>query len=302
MSNNYFYRAGDLTDDFNSVENLKIVDELIFGYSNINDLRTLEIFLKLKKEQNISATSFLYAFSLANVIQDIPVDDFVNNMINILNVEKFDISGNKMGINGFKDLNQYDYRITMSNSNNISFSDVQTFLEKFNLLAKTNKLSYGLKFEPNTTDLIILYLKETDLERTVNILEDLKNNEVALVSKFGRQKPFTTSIGDSQYYGVSMGSSKMFNTNMKGFFSLGTTFTEYTARLLESSYNELVNKYQGYLNYVTSVELYNTMLLNHKRNYGYDLYENIPLWMNKENYESYCKYKINYNENCSKSF
>lgn len=294
LNRGYFKLAGDLTSDELSNYQDNIFTKLINNNSYTSDLQVLDIYLKIKKAKNISATSFLYAYSFAQVIQDIPIEEFIKNMTKILEIEEFDISANKMGINGFTELNQYDYRITLSNSNNICFSDIQYLMNAFNLKAKEKGIAYGLKFEPDATDLLILYFRENTLENAVNILEDLKNNDntfAQIVNKLGKQKPFTSSINDNSFYGVSMGTSRIVNNNFKGFLAIGKTFTEYIADLIDKAYINLLNKY-GSLEKITPIEMYEMMVLIHKNNYGFSLNEDVPLWMNKDNYEKYCKKRL----------
>lgn len=295
--NNFFKIAGDLDSEFN--ESLKsecnYIEKLFHQNLYLDDLQVLEIFLILKKEKNVSAESFLYAYSLADVKQDISIDEFMNDMSKILNINNFDISGNKMGINGFKNLNEYEYRITFSNSSELSFSEIKSFFEKFNSKAKDSDLSYGLKIEPDVTDLIILYLKNNDIEKAIDILERLKTNDKEfkeIMDKFGNKKPFAASVNDSKY-GVSMGASRIENERIKGFFAVGNTFTGYMANLIDKSYEELLYKYNGNPYNITSVELYEKVLLLHKKNYGFSEYDDIPLWMNKDNYLSYNNEKNN---------
>ena len=289
---NYFRIAEDLNDNSDNFA-INYLEDLMKENNLATDLKALEIFLKLKRDNDISAASFLYAYSLANVKEDIPINDFVTNMSNILGINNFDISGNKMGINGFKNLNDYSYRITFSNSNYLAFSDIQLFFEKFNI--KENNLSYGLKIEPNVSDVLILYLSDSDLGKTIDIIESLKYSDYEFLhtlNKFGKKKPFTACVENSSY-GISMGTSKLVSQNFKGFFAIGNTFTEYSARLLETAYLELVEKNNGNNNLINSNDLYEMMKIIHKKNYGFFENENIPLWMNGENYISYINEKNN---------
>lgn len=300
IGNKYFKIAGSLLNEKNNLDNStnNIFNQLFNNNSYINDLNVLNEFISFKKNNNFNASSFLYSYSLANVIEDISIQEFRNNMCNILNMDEFDISGNKMAVNGFVNLNQYDYRITFSNSKNISFSDMQYLINAFNLNAKSNGIDYGLKFEPNATDLMIIYLREENLELAVNILENLKRTDIKfneIVNRLGSQKPFTSSVSGNSFYGVSMGTSRLVPSNLRGFFAIGKTYTEYIGDLMDKAYTSLLNKY-GVNEKITSVELYDIMSLIHKNNYGFSHFENIPLWMNRDNYENYCKKNIYENE------
>ena len=199
----------------------------------------------------------------------------------------------------------YQYRICINNSSDISYSDIILFTMKFEQLCKERNLPLNIKVIPDERDVFICYCKEEHLSSYVQILSDMESNKVEkeinlITKKFGRKKPFTSSISDSSYFGISSGLFKNETTSvMKGTMPVGDTMTGYSARLSENAYNTLLKKYNSDITKITVEDFYIEMHKEHIRRqfpdkvvkskfFGKEIIPSelldIPFWMNEHAY------------------
>ena len=278
MPNEIDMRINELKETKNVLTKLK-------GINKINDLETLDNFIKRKKENpTLKAETFLYGCEQDNFLYYTPIT-FQQKVNEVLNINNYDISGgNKSSVNGFEAIYDYDYRISLQNSDKIKDSDIIEFINAFNVKSKNVNLKYGIKIKPNEQDLIIIYLTKDDLEKIISILEDLKTNDIT--KKFGKRKPFTVGLDDKSYYGISMGSTKTQTTSrfknnmMSKRIEMGKTMTEYSGYLIDKAYESLLNKYNN-IEKINAEELYQEMHNIHNMYYNFNKEDNVPLWMNE---------------------
>ena len=221
--------------------------------------------------------------------------ELYDEVCRIVGIDNQSLESIGVPVNGAKSFSG-DYRITIQNSNLIKYEDVVNFIREFH--RKTNGMPYCLKLRPGDSDLLILYVKATDLSKTVNILDSISNE---LTKNFGVRKPFTVSMDYNSFYGIS---SYVYNsvTRFQGDLKRGgRTHSVHTGDLLDKAYNNLYMKYNSDISKITNIEMYEEMLRLHKLHFGFDVNENIPLWMNKDNYEL-CKVNgINFNNKFNKA-
>lgn len=288
--NEYFRVAND--DDLinNSLDNLKILRNLLEDLKKNNnkddDLEILREFLNKKNiDSSINGEKFLYEASFYNNLNYFTEDEFKNKVNQVLGVNNIDMSGGtKSSINGFDAVYDYDFRITIQNSNLIKDYEIIEFLNVFK--NKSNNLKYGIKVIPNEKDLIIIYLKKEYLYEAISILEEIRK-ELPFINKFGNTKAFTTGLSKNSYYGVSMGATKDGNSNSfinnewAKRMKMGKTMTEYSGYLIDEAFNNLMNKHKDISN-ISAEELYVEMHNVHNKKYNFDIEEDVPLWINEE--------------------
>ena len=105
---------------------------------------------------------------------------------------------------------QADYRITFKNSTEITADEGIAFVNTF--VEEANKRGLNLTAKNLwESDALILYLEQSELADTVELLEDLKSNPKygKLVNDatkhFGEVQPFSATVGEDSYYGIAMG-------------------------------------------------------------------------------------------------
>lgn len=184
-----------------------------------------------------------------------------------------------VGLNG-----KYDYRITILNNKNITFTDGLKFIKALISKAKEMNVVCGWKnfWE---ADAIILYTDLENLSSVINLLEELKkDSEInSVIKKFDKRKMFSAYLTDDSYYGISMGSCDATSTYIKTSFGSNAggilTFGAYMEELLNDSIIELYNN--GYE--INSVNLYDLMVYKHSMFGIYSNGESLPLWENHYN-------------------
>lgn len=196
----------------------------------------------------------------------------------------------------------FDYRITIRNSPNITTEEAINFVDT--LVREANKRNLNLRMKDLwEADAIILYCDVEDLYNTVKMLEDLTNEKEygSLVSNatshFGPVQAFSATISNNSYYGIAMahseGSFSNQNGRLVGYYgeNPGNTFGGYIEdNILNVSYDILLKKYNGNSDKISVDEMYNEMIKQHKEYMLGDKLslEDIPLWMNRRNYNDYC--------------
>ena len=184
-----------------------------------------------------------------------------------------------------KDDLDYDYRITLSNSEKLTPLDTLSFLNALESRLEKRQLPLDFKYYGSSCDALILYLKKDDFFDYVNILEELKSNEEVsqIIPNFGEKKTFTGGIGENSYYGISLGSEHPIFSRIRGMKSL--TMTNYSGKLMDYSFDTLMKKYDGNLDLISTSEMYSEMQRLHQTHqFGFTKNVEIPFWMNKDMY------------------
>lgn len=298
--NNYFKKT-TLDDLENSnVEKLNEMRSLLIKLKeNTNDALNIDVLKKFiiakKNNEELNGEIFLYSLDKGKNLINYEIEEFRDVVSNILKSD-IDVSGGiKSNINGFDAQYNYDYRITLSNSNKLIDEDIISFVNDFNEQTKKYNISYGIKVIPNERDVVIIYLKSSDLQKIIEILQNIKQSN-PIISKFGNVKPFTTTYEKDSYYSISMGSTKDVKvTGIKGTWSerikMGRTMTEYTANLIDQAYVNLYQKY-GDVELISPEEMYVEMKKLHNIHYDFNKNEDVPIWMNEEINNEFHKHSI----------
>ena len=201
----------------------------------------------------------------------------------------------------------FDYRITLRNSSDITTDEAVSFVDT--LVSEANKRNLNLRMKDLwEADAVILYCDVEDLYGTVRLLEDLTNEKIygSLVSNatkhFGEIQAFSASLRDDSYYGIAMAHSEGSFDNqvgrLTGYYggNPGNTFGGYMEDGLNSIYDSLMNKYNGDSSKITVDEMYDKFIKYHRKYMLGDTLSDIPLWMNRRNYNDFCS-KVNINNN-----
>lgn len=178
----------------------------------------------------------------------------------------------------------YDYRISLENSKSLTPEESLIFLNELDKLLEQNDVPLNFKFYGSNSDALIFYIKKENLQKYIDILEELKTHEDLknIITKFGEQKPFTGSYGSDSYYGLSLGSYK----GPDGRIRVSTkTMTGYSASLMQNAFDNLLKKYDGDASLINATEMFSEMQKLHQlKQFGEVSSIDVPFWMNKDMY------------------
>lgn len=202
----------------------------------------------------------------------------------------------------------FDYRITMRNSNDITTEEAISFINT--LVSETNRRGLSLRAKNYwEADAFILYCDKEYLYETVKLLEDLSDSNIYgetvsnATKHFGALQPFSASLRNDSYYGISMAHSELAygdETKIKGSYgAFGDTFNGYIEKALDNVYAKLCGKYNGNADMIDVDEFYNELVKYHKKYMLGGVNKDIPLWMNRRNY---VEYMLNSNKNQTNGF
>ncbi len=185
-----------------------------------------------------------------------------------------------------------DYRITFKSDVELTTDEAIAFVNT--LIEEANREGLALRAKnaavgSGESDFLILYLDEENLGKTVDLLERLKDGQKygELVSNatkhFMASQPFTATVGENPYYGVSMANAGRNSASTISFSNRPiSTFNQWIDILVERAYSSLIDS--GLTpDTITANSLYNEMLKLHSGYMGSSNSE-IPLWMNASNY------------------
>jgi len=178
----------------------------------------------------------------------------------------------------------YDYRITLSTGSELTPTDTLTFLNELDNQLEINQLPLDFKYYGGPHDALILYIRKEDLPDYFQVLEEMKTNrEVShIIPKFGDQKTFCGGPNSSSYYGFSLGSESSLNPRIRGN---NYTMTNYSGQLMQSAFGNLMTKYNGNFELITSNEMFIEMQRLHQiHQFGNPTSIEIPFWMNSGMY------------------
>ena len=203
---------------------------------------------------------------------------------------------------------KYDYRITINNNPTISFDEGVAFSLKLNELLAQNDISVRAKILWDA-DAIVLYPSKEQLLPVVKVLEVMKNEQivgkdVATATKhFARDlKTLAATIGKNPYYGIScsegpakFGTKIKLKTNGLGSIAameLGhsNTFGNYVNdQILNPTYSELYQKYNGDTSLITPDEMYDLAIKRHNLYSTGSAEVTLPIWERPYNKMHYHK-------------
>lgn len=317
---NYFRQAGSIENDKQNQPNIELLINLYKNNNNADNISSikedLKKFLEFKKTHDNG--SFMYQEN--NTYRD------RSNVIN----QTFNDNGNGIQISGqetkysnqeLEQRGKFDYRITLRNSDKITDEEAIAFINT--LVKEANNRNLNIRAKNYwEQDALILYCDTQELENIILLLEDLSKNPnygelVNNATKhFGPRQPFSITPATDSYYGISMAHCEL-EYGKKPTYLSGTygqainTFNSYMDNMLNTAYNDLLNKYNGNKDRITVEEIYQTLVDYHKKYMLGDKNSNesIPLWMNRRNYnelkelynKKYQYYENNYQEDTSKT-
>ena len=307
--NNTMFNVGDNTSTSELL--LKLLEEWQLNGRRVDMDNAAKLLFLLKNGR--SAEYSLYsesAFGTIDNIDDLPSGVSLEALLESrLGFHVSLSAGHTTRRLGEKSPFDYQYRITINNSSDITYSEIVLFTEKFEELCKDRNLPLNIKVINGERDLFICYCDDTNLSHYVQILMDMASeskvgeNVSAITKKFGNKKPFTASLGANSYYGVSAGFFKNeLSSKIKGSIPFVDTMTVYSAELVDAAYKALLEKYSGDSTKIMVEEFYLEMHKEHAKRLFPDIVMdninvsellNVPLWMNSDMYNLVYNYKMN---------
>lgn len=188
----------------------------------------------------------------------------------------------------------HDFRITLRSTKDLSTEEAISFTKAVINEANKRGLALGAKnFLEH--DFLILYLDKEHLSDMIDILEKLKDESKfgMLVSNatkhFGNIQPFSATISDSPYYGISMAHPEPragFESRLSSFYGAtgeGATFNGYMSKIVDDAYDNLIKTNKK----VNPENLYDEIVKQHNLYMLGVEQSDLPLWMNRRNYMEY---------------
>ena len=203
---------------------------------------------------------------------------------------------------------KYDYRITINNNPTISLDEGVAFSSKLNELLSQNDISISAKIMWDA-DAIVLYPTKDQLLPVVKVLETMKNEQIvgkdvaAATRHFARDlKTLAAPIGKNPYYGISCSDGPARfdkrGTSVKSHrgsiaakeFGMSNTFGNYVNdQILNPTYSELYQKYNGDTSLITPDEMYDLAIKRHNLYSTGSAEVTLPIWERPYNKMHYHK-------------